>query len=164
MVDSQLSLNTVIRMFVMYLLASSSEEMIYLSDTDDGSSIEFYDCISYSNFQYCRRPSTPLDLERDHFTGRCENNGILRSFASLASKNISIHTIQHQWGSSVDMSEEYSRYLEDSTKSNAAQGRYLCQCTNLQSFGNPSASSVNICFRTSIPLIRQSKLDCPMAK
>ena len=53
-----------------------------------------------------------------------------------SSKNISLHTIVHQWRSSIEMAEEYARYLQDPTGSGIDdQERSLWQCRNQQSFG-----------------------------
>ena len=106
-------------------------ESIYIFNTKDSSSVEFYDCIYYKNISYCRRPSDLISIYRNNLNGLCYNDGKAHSFKSLWLNNISINTIVHKWNPSIEMVEEYSRYLRDRIDDE----RYLCQCTNIRSFG-----------------------------
>ena len=108
------------------------ENKIYLFDTQDGKAVEFYDCISINSLSYCRRPAKLTDLVRNNDTVSCENNGgIVHRFNSLSSSQINLSVILHEWKSSVEKVEEYSRYLRDSHSHDG----YLCQCVHSQSFG-----------------------------
>ena len=107
------------------------EVTIYLYNTIDSSSVEFYDCIQQENLFYCRRPETPINLNRSNDSKRCHHNGTLHSFSSLRSTHINVTTILHQWKSSIKKVEQYSRFIENSTKLDG----YVCQCINPQSFG-----------------------------
>ena len=135
MFQSQSQAMVFIRVLTILLVVPFTEEQIYLSATEDGSSLEFYDCVSVSEFQFCRRPSASIDLDRDDSTRSCEHDGIRHSFASLSSKDVSISTLLHHWSSSVELAEEYSRYLQAPSPSEIEHERSLCQCTNPRSFG-----------------------------
>jgi hypothetical protein len=109
---------------------------VYLYNTEDSSSVEFYDCISDYGARYCRRPLQSIVLQRDQPTWHCHYKGISHSFASLMLKNISVSTILHQWKSSVEKVEEYSRYRRQRQSNELVHdGKYLCECTDPQSFG-----------------------------
>ena len=106
---------------------------IYLHNTNDALSIESYDCVLVnSSLFYCRRPSEPIDLFRDKQSTECQfNDGRLHRFSELRSKNISISTILHQWRSSLERVEDYSRYWKDSSPSDGL----ICECLRPGSFG-----------------------------
>ena len=105
---------------------------IYLYNTEDGVSVEFYDCISIKTLSYCRRPEVPINLIRDNDTNSCRNNGgIWRSFAELHWQQDNVSTILHEWKSSIERAEQYSRYGRVSRGFNGS----LCQCTDPESFG-----------------------------
>lgn len=107
------------------------ENKIYLYNTEDGVSIEFYDCIDHNNLLYCRRPAEPISLQRDKDVRSCHSNGRMHSFVDVLSANINVSTILHQWKSSIEKVDQYSYYKKSSTKFDG----YLCECTNVQSFG-----------------------------
>ncbi|CAF1972195.1 unnamed protein product [Rotaria magnacalcarata] len=108
------------------------ENQIYLMNTEDGISIEFYDCISIKTLFYCRRPEKPIDLIRDNDTISCEKNGgKLYSFSELKLMKINTSIILHQWKSSLERVEQYSRYLRYSDQFNG----YVCHCIHSESFG-----------------------------
>ena len=104
---------------------------VYLYNTEDGPSIEFFDCINYEKLLYCRRPSKPIHLDRENLTRHCNRYGKFHSFASLRSTNINLSTILHQWGSSIEKAEEYSRF----TSHYGGLNGYLCECNYPNSFG-----------------------------
>lgn len=104
---------------------------VYIYNTDDGVAIEVFDCINHESLPYCRRPASPISLERTGEEPTCYNNGTVHSFASLLTTRISIDTILTQWKSSIDHVEQYSRYVKYPMEPNG----YLCECTHPQSFG-----------------------------
>ncbi|CAF1470016.1 unnamed protein product [Adineta ricciae] len=83
-------------------LLSIVEGGIHIYHTEDGSIVEFYDCIPHEDLLYCRRPSEPIVLQRDNNTQYCYNDGKIHPATSLL----------------------------DNSNNN-----YICECTNLQSFG-----------------------------
>ncbi len=97
---------TIIFLLVLPLV----EDSIYLQNTHDSLSVEFYDCITDTKLPYCRRPSEPIILQRDQSTWHCYHNGTSHSFKSLILNSISVSTILHQWKSTIEKAEEYSRY------------------------------------------------------
>jgi hypothetical protein len=116
-------------------LLSYVKNSIYLYYTEDSSSAEFFDCIQDGNFLYCRRPFEPISLRRNNQSEECYHNGTLHLFSSLLSNNTNVSTIFHQWQSSIEKAEEYSRYIRQERESNDSRENYLCQCNNPQSFG-----------------------------
>jgi len=86
------------------------EDSLYLYNTDDNLTVEFYDCITDTNLPYCRRPSIPIVLQRDQSTWHCYHDGISHSFKSLMLNNISVSTVLHEWNSDIEKAEEYSHY------------------------------------------------------
>jgi hypothetical protein len=95
-------------LFILPLVKSS----VYLYNTHDNLSVEFYDCIIDTNLHYCRRPSEPITLQRDQLSWYCDHDGISYSFSSLLLKNVSVSAVLHEWSSSIEKAEEYSRYKE----------------------------------------------------
>ena len=124
---------TVLRVSVLLVSVWLVKSEIYLHHTNDGLSIEYYDCVLVqSSLFYCRRPKEVTDLFRDNDTASCrDNGGGAHRFSELRSKNISVRTIQHQWKSSLERVDEYSRYLRDSSASDGD----LCECPRPSSFG-----------------------------
>ena len=106
---------------------------IYLHNTNDGRSIEFYDCVLVQSLFYCRRPREPANLSRDNDTQSCElNRGKLHRFSEVfRATNINISIILHQWKSSLERVEQYARYVGN----NSEPDGYLCQCLDPSSFG-----------------------------
>ena len=107
-----------------------AEESVYLYYTDDGLSVEYYDCIFHQSFLYCRRPIAPISLHRNDTPWECYHDGKAYSFTWLKSNNISVKTVLHTWRSTIEMAELYSRYLRQHGNEN-----FLCQCTDRQTFG-----------------------------
>ncbi|CAF4500811.1 unnamed protein product, partial [Rotaria sp. Silwood2] len=62
---------------------------------------------------------------------QCHYGGKVHSFSSLQSNNISVNKILHEWKSSIEKVDEYSRYIKHPHEVDG----FLCECTNLQSFG-----------------------------
>ena len=118
-------------LLLFFLWRMSSE--IYLYNTNDGLNIESYDCVRVqSSLLYCRRPREAISLNRDTETTQCaQNGGDLHRFSELRSKNISVSTVLHQWRSTLERVEGYSRYRRDSSQSDGD----LCECLHLGSFG-----------------------------
>lgn len=108
------------------------ENTIYLHETNDGLEVEFYYCVFVQSLFYCRRPHQPLNLIRDNDNTTChDNSGKRHRFSEIQAKNISINTILHQWNSSIERVEQYSRFLRGSSE----WGGYVCQCIDRSSFG-----------------------------
>ena len=111
---------------------SCVENRIYLQETKDGLAVESYDCVLDHSLYYCRRPQQPIELIRDNDTTSCQHNGgKLWRFNQLQSNRVNVSTILHQWRSSIERVEQYSRFLRGDRGWNG----YLCQCVNPSSFG-----------------------------
>ena len=120
-------------LFFFFATLQIVECEIYLFNTEDGISVEFYDCVIIDTLAYCRRPEEPLDLIRDKDRVSCESNGgQLHSFSTLHLRKINISSILHEWKSSVERVEQYSRYRRGSRQDDDG---YLCQCNQSESFG-----------------------------
>ena len=126
-------LRLILNLFLLPLVKSS----VYLYNTHDSLSAEFYDCIIDTNLPYCRRPSGPITLQRDQSTWNCHHNGTSHSFTSLMRENVSVSAILHQWNSGIEKAEEYSRYQKQrqSNEVVSSDEKYLCECQHPQSFG-----------------------------
>ena len=81
--------------------------------------------------KYCRQLNESQPLHRD-FNQSCHNNGVLRSFKELARLNISASDVL-RWSSSMEQIDRYSKYLSNSSLD--LKDEYICNCTNLSSFG-----------------------------
>ncbi|CAF0770532.1 unnamed protein product [Adineta ricciae] len=102
----------------MFLIVLPYVELkIYLYSAQDGQPIEYYDYVMIESLFYCRRPEEPIDLHRDNVTESCEKNGV--------------STVLHEWKSTLEHVERYSRYLRGSSQLDG----HLCQCLQSQSFG-----------------------------
>jgi len=123
------------QVLLMFFILPIVEESVYLYNTEDSSSVEFYDCIHHNNLAYCRRPLGPITLQRKNETWQCYHNGTFHSFASLLEKNINVSTVLNKRGSTIENAEEYSRYIRQSIKSIDENENYLCECNHPQSFG-----------------------------
>ncbi|CAF3933078.1 unnamed protein product [Adineta steineri] len=119
------------KIILIVLILSFANGKIYIHNTVDGPSVEVYDCILHGEIFYCRRPTEPIVLNRDNITEQCYHNGIRHWFADLLRDNISISTVLHQWKSSIEKVEQYSRYERNSNGLNDS----LCECVTPQSFG-----------------------------
>ena len=103
-------------------------------ETEDGPSVQNYDCVDHQSTPYCRRPSTPTPLQRDGESHRCYHHGSNHSFRSLRKNNITVHTVLQHWRSTIDKAEQYAHYLQQPV--DAKEGdKLLCQCIDPQSFG-----------------------------
>ena len=118
--------------FVLLSFLPVIQNVIYLYNTEDDLALDFYDCIAQKNLQYCRRPKEPIALHRNHPTWYCHNNGTRYAFADLKAMNVSVSTILHDWRSSLEKVEEYSRYLQDESNERNSS---LCHCHIRHSFG-----------------------------
>ena len=116
--------------FFLFIL-SVIDCSIYIHNTQDSPSVEYYDCIYYESMLYCRRPKEPILLKRDTELWNCSQNGILHSFDSLLLNNITVNTILHGWKSGVDKAEEYLHYQKQGIQSNGSEN-YLCECNHPQ--------------------------------
>ena len=122
----------VIRVLVLLLAFIFVENRIYLYHTTDGLDIEYYDCVLAQSLFYCRRPRQPMSLTRDADSLSCvQNGGQLHHFRELRSNNTSTSRVLHQWKSTLERVEQYSRYLRDA----GAPDGSLCQCLQPGSFG-----------------------------
>jgi hypothetical protein len=51
--------------FVLFILPFV-EGTVYIRHTEDGSSVEFYDCIDHNDLLHCRRPSKGVSAGTKH--------------------------------------------------------------------------------------------------
>jgi len=114
--------------FILFPLRSS-QNAIYLFNTEDNDDVEYYDCIILDVVSYCRRPGSPISLHRDKNKSVCHNRGKTRTFEELRRQNRSPYEIIHEFRSSVEKAEEYALYLSDHVNSSI-----LCECRE-RSFG-----------------------------
>jgi hypothetical protein len=122
----------IVRVITIVITLSCVKNKIYLQETKDGLEVKYYDCVLVQSLFYCRRPQQPIELSRDNDTTSCQHNGgQLWHFTELQSNNISVNTILHQWRSSIERVEQYSRFLRVDREWNG----YLCQCIDPSSFG-----------------------------
>jgi hypothetical protein len=101
---------------------------IYLYHTDNGQAVQFYDYFYIGELFYCRRPESPVDLQRPHVSVDCVvNGGRLHSFADLRrSTGINQSNILHRWKSGVDMFEQLESGQIDG---------HMCECHHVRAFG-----------------------------
>ena len=122
-----------LQLIVFCIILSVVELNISLYNTQDGESIEYYDCVMIRSLFYCRRPRWPIDLARDNNITECKKNGgIPYLMSQLRLDGVSISFAIHQWKSGLEQVERYSRYLTD--PSHEFDG-YICTCADAQSFG-----------------------------
>ncbi|CAF3331924.1 unnamed protein product [Rotaria socialis] len=81
--------------------------------------------------KYCRQLNESQVLHRD-FNQSCHKSGILWSFKELSLLKVSTSDVL-QWSASMEQADRYSEYLSNSSLDTANQ--YICNCTNLASFG-----------------------------
>ena len=101
----------------------SHQQGIYVFNTEDNDGIEHYDCIILDTIPYCRRPSSPISLNRDNKTLICRNNGKAWAFEKLQRENYKSNDIIHAFRSSIEKGEEYALYLSGYMNSSS-----LCEC------------------------------------
>ena len=124
---------TFTHLFFFFSFLDVVEHKIYLSHTQDGTSIQYYDCILVDVLLYCRQPRHPIHLTRTHQSSTCAaNGGITHTFQDLLAHNVIISTILHQWKSSIEQVERYARFI--SNPSHDIDG-FLCECLRPRSFG-----------------------------
>ena len=105
-------MGTMISTTIFLFLLHSAASTIYLTNTQDGSSIEYYDCFMVDSVSYCRRPEHPINLTRtDSHACNQNQNGVTHSFSDLRIANVNVSIVLHQWKSSIEQVERYSRYL-----------------------------------------------------
>jgi len=121
-----------VQVLLLLFMLPIVEEHENLYNTEDSLSVEFYDCVEHNKLLYCRRPVAPIVLQRENEIWECYHNGIVHSFASLLKENISVNTVLHDWGSTIEKAEEYSRYIKQSIKSIDEIENYLCECNDPQ--------------------------------
>jgi hypothetical protein len=122
----------VIRATVLLIAFISVENRIYLYNTNDGIDTEYYDCVLLLSFFYCRRPREPIKLTRDNDTLSCgQNDGQMHRFNELRSNNVTVGTVLHQWRSTLERVEQYSRYMRVAGEPDGI----ICQCLQPGSFG-----------------------------
>ena len=120
-------------LFILFILPLV-EHSLYLYNTEDSSSTEFYDCIYANDLSYCRRPLHPASLSRDQLEMQCANNATSHTFSTLMKGKANVAVILHEWKSSVEKLEEYLRYNKTAPSSGGSES-FLCECTHPQSFG-----------------------------
>ena len=109
-------------------------DSIYLLNTEDGQQIEAFDCFDHQSQRYCRRPTHPINLRRDHADQPCLSDGIQYSFNDLIHYRTSPSLILHGWRSTVDKVEDFIEY-QQSNGSRWFDIAWLCHCVHPQSFG-----------------------------
>ena len=126
-------MDLIVRVFILLVICLTVENKIYLYDTQDGRSIEYYDCVVVESWLYCRRPKKAINLLRDNDSLSCaQNGGILHWFSDLRSnKSINISTILHHWRSSIERVELYSLFFNNGNEKDG----FICQCLRPASFG-----------------------------
>ncbi|CAF1582207.1 unnamed protein product [Adineta ricciae] len=122
---------TVISIILFLLILPCVDVTIYVYNTVDSNSVEFYDCILHDGLFYCRRPNEPMILNRSNDTMQCYHNGTRHLLSKMYSDKIKISTVLHEWKSSIEMVEQYVRYMNNREKVD----QYMCECITFQSFG-----------------------------
>jgi hypothetical protein len=142
---------------IIFCLALSFAELdIYLHNTQDGHSIEFYDCLMAESIWYCRRPESPIDLVRDNDTALCQKNfGKPHLFSQLRTLGVNISTVLHIWHLSLEQAERYLRYLRDP---HYEPDEYLCNCSSIYSFGKNCEYNISPDIRFDQWFKRQTRL------
>ena len=81
------------------------ENKIYPFNSENGKSVEFYDCLIIESLSYCRHPEESQDLIRNSQIVSCEKNGgKMHLFLHLHSTNVTSNRILHEWKSTVNKS------------------------------------------------------------
>jgi hypothetical protein len=128
--EHRMSLVSGVKVFLIIIV--TVETRVYLYNTNDGLDIDYYDCVLAQSLFYCRRPRQTINLTRDNDTFSCEqNDGQLHRFSELRSNNVTVDTVLHQWKSTLERAEQYSRYLRDVQESDG----FICECLQPASFG-----------------------------
>lgn len=129
---------TLIRLilYLIYYFSIFCNSHVLIHHTENSPSAQYYDCMydilsSVAGVKYCRQRKENQLLHRD-FNQSCQNGGKLWSFEELTHLNISIPDIL-RWSSSIEQADRYSKYSFNS--SIEAADKFLCNCTNLASFG-----------------------------
>ena len=130
-IDPTMLLATV---FFLLYISTSIDCSIFVYKSEDGSSLQDYDCVFHVNTPYCRRPSQPITLQREKESHLCYHNGTNHSFRSLRSANVTVHTVLQKWRSTIDKVDQYAHYLRQSVDVKDGD-KQLCECVNSQSFG-----------------------------
>jgi hypothetical protein len=131
-----------IRLILYFLYYSSTfcNCYILIYHTEDSPLVQYYDCIYYTrstiqdNIQgvkYCRQLNVSQPLHRN-FNQSCQHGGVLWSFEELSFHNVLVSDVL-RWSSSIEQTDRYSKYL--SNRSFDVGEKYICNCTNLASFG-----------------------------
>ncbi len=127
-------------LYILCYASTFSHSYVLLYHTENSFSMQYYDCMYYTrskmqdNIQgvkYCRQMNESQPLNRD-FNQTCHNNGVLKSFKELSHLNISASDVL-RWSSSMEQTDLYSKYLSNSSFD--VGDEYICNCTNLSSFG-----------------------------
>ncbi len=129
--------------FLLYFLCHSfilTNPYVLVYHTENSLSMQYYDCMYYTAAQiggasqgvkYCRQVNETQSLQRD-FNQSCHNGAIRWSFEELSLRNVSTADVL-QWSSSMEQTDRYSKYLSNSSLDLGDD--YICNCTNLASFG-----------------------------
>ena len=116
-------------------LLHQSQSDVQLYNTEDSSSLEFYDCIHHkgdSHVKYCRRPGKAIVLDRRMQS--CSLSGKRVTYADLRRLGIAPNQVLH-WSSSVEKAAEYAAYLFNESISSDTQSAFLCNCSTPSTFG-----------------------------
>ena len=120
---------------ILFILVSVGDQTVHLYHTEDGQSVEYYDCLYLDTYLYCRRPTEPELLTRDSNIEQSCHNGTQHSFRVMKLNNVSVSTVVYDWRSTLEIAGKYARYLQDFTQFENESNRYICQCHHRRSFG-----------------------------
>jgi hypothetical protein len=127
-------------LYILCYFSTFSNSYVLFYHTENSSSVQYYDCIYYTrsmiqdniqNVKYCRQLNRSQLLPHD-FNQSCQNGGRLWPFEELSRLNVSTSEVL-QWSSSMEQTDRYAKYLSNSSLD--VEDRYICNCTNLASFG-----------------------------
>jgi len=107
-----------IYLLLIFSLLKTNFAYIKLFNTEDGSSVQSYDCVYYTNVTfgnnettpYCIRTNESVSLNRSFLANTCKNFGQEWSFRSLREMNVSQDEVL-TWNSSIEMVDRYAAYL-----------------------------------------------------
>ncbi|UJR34447.1 hypothetical protein I4U23_021854 [Adineta vaga] len=117
-------------MVILYLY-HDSQSFVQLNNTEDSSSLEFFDCIYYEHdsiVTYCRRPGKVIELNRQQ--QECFSNDEQITYSNLKKWNITSQEVL-QLTSSIEQADEYAAYLLN----NLSFNNFICNCSDSASFG-----------------------------
>ncbi|CAF1017425.1 unnamed protein product [Adineta steineri] len=124
-----------LNLVVILQLLHGSQSFVQLYNTEDSSSLEFYDCIYNENdatVMYCRRPGEVIELNRQQ--QRCFSSGKEITYANLQKWNITSQEVL-QLTSSIEQADEYAAYLLNNSSFDNNDDSIICNCSDSSIFG-----------------------------